>query len=529
MCEGKTEDTRIMEGVAVVQSHREMAHVLGLRDHPSFFAPSNEGYLTRLACRSSRRRFARLTDGGTLRIRAVDDVSSHAIVEALQALTHGDYASYIADWCHLSPFSRENFGTGHCITFHMVRDNHQVHFVYVNRGEPADSLACFEEQRRVRVYTVDIKKADAFAKIMARAFQSGFKAIGRFLVNNHHEINEEATFSLAKSPQKVGNCSFANTNISWHIALASTLMKNNPQKHFVEAMLESRPQYHALRMLDRVHAIAWMLEHPAHFASSRFFRYNYFQALQHIGHKKPVSADAHIHALIDHTERRGLLQALTRPLLHADVFKRLQSSMRMTSKASHQSLKETFLTVLSTIDALLASALPKLSLIEQTWLASHDPRLLHYMDAAVQQHLTQIDVRFRFYTIALIPVFPLAATPSYRMEATPATRIRDYLWALRTLAVAERHQEFHDTLTRLCFFCADRHTGLFGRRYILNRRNVTLLLHALFDPAEDYQPVIAQLQFTHPKELVAYIHATLARENPERRRSAYNRACVAAF
>ncbi|WP_131781729.1 hypothetical protein [Legionella gresilensis] len=55
--------------------------------------------------------------------------------------------------------------------------------------------------------------------------------------------NTQLALIISKKDQKTGNCSVANSNISWHFQLAANYMQNNPSKTFGEAYEATGDEY----------------------------------------------------------------------------------------------------------------------------------------------------------------------------------------------------------------------------------------------------------------------------------------------
>ena len=154
---------------------------------------------------------------------------------------------------------------GHAWSCHLIKENDQIHLIYVNRGERA-SL----DDPAVMVRTIDNPKmlGEIIQKLLGALksedqtiISSCFSDI--FLENKRNKVLEE---TLHKSNQKVGNCSVANKNIAWHLAIAADIMRQASKKgeilSFKQAYEQAKPIYKKMRMVDRALAFKDLISMP---------------------------------------------------------------------------------------------------------------------------------------------------------------------------------------------------------------------------------------------------------------------------
>lgn len=374
----------------MVSSHREAAHILGLRNHPSFFAPRSEGLSIPSAHMSLKRRYCELTEGDKLRLHSLEGTSIKSLRYMVREMAHGDSESFTAYWSSINLLNKGRFISGHCVSLHIIRDNDCVHFIYVNRGARAERMKGKDRQPTVFVFTKDMAEAEQFAKKIAKAFKSGRTSIAAFLRESAGEVNTELSQLLVKKDQKTGNCTIANGNFSWFVDLVSRQMKTVPQQSFQQCVIHCKPEYQQLRITDRILAIEWMLRHKADYWSEQMFIYNFLQALEHLGRKGSLA----MANFVSHMERNGLIYAVLEPLLCEDFPLVLEEYINTVIAKSHiiVNLQEVRRTMNANfrqfaLDNLLRIAVPKLAEAKQRSLVENDISMMRYVNTGIQGSL----------------------------------------------------------------------------------------------------------------------------------------------
>lgn len=231
----------------IVNGPRELGHRLGLKGE------SFEGYNSFSAICSSRTRFKELINDvwgegssmPTLNLMLIEEASKKDVFSNFSSQTVVNYQSILCGWPN----------HGFTVTLFKERDN--IHFIYVNRGSKTEELGGVKDEN-VMVYTL---KNDAEGK----DFLTGAGVI--FDTQDRHQIsiffnldevkekkNRELTAAFAKSSQKVGNCNIANSNMTWHFALADHYLKEHPEITLKDAFVATQPHYKAMRKRDRLAA-----------------------------------------------------------------------------------------------------------------------------------------------------------------------------------------------------------------------------------------------------------------------------------
>lgn len=372
----------------MVLSHVEAAHILGLRNYPSFFAPRSEGLSTASARRSLKRRYRELTQGDQLSLNSLERTSIISLQHMIREMGHGDSMSFTSYWCNINLLRWSNFISSHCFSLHIIRENDCIHFMYVNRGARAERISGKGKQPSVFIFTKKMAEAEQFAKRIAEAFKSGKKSIADFLRESAGEVNVELSQLMVKKDQKTGNCTIANGNFSWLVDLVSRQMKALPQQSILKCIVDCKPEYQQLRITDRILAIEWMLRHKSIYWSDQVFMYNYLQSLEQLGSKGyPVMAN-----FVAHMERSGLLHALLEPLIGEDFTMALEEYVDIVIAKSHakgvdlQGVRRNRKAVFRqfALDNLLRIAVPKLTETEQKKLVENDISMMRYVNTEIQ-------------------------------------------------------------------------------------------------------------------------------------------------
>lgn len=259
----------------------ELGHRLGLEG--DIF----EGLYTGISNISAHHRFNTLqkntqASSSSLNFRVITDtkLTSDTILENLNG--HGSLEGIHAKW------------PKHDFSFHFVKDKEKTHIVYVNRGQRHESAGL--DDPAVLVFTIeDDKKAQELISQLHDTLKTeNREKISIFIKETLGPYtNESASRVLAKSNQKVGNCSIANANITWHFKLASDLMKNE-QLSFAEAYEKTRLTYKSMRTNDRVDAFCSLVSLRGSFNSSREFEDAMIQSVGKITGKNKKNPENNI-------------------------------------------------------------------------------------------------------------------------------------------------------------------------------------------------------------------------------------------
>lgn len=154
---------------------------------------------------------------------------------------------------------------GHAWSCHLIKENNQIHLIYVNRGERVS-----EDDPAVMVRTIDNPEmfGEITQKLLGALQYQDRETISSCFSDIFSEKNRNKSLekTLHKSDQKVGNCTVANKNIAWHLAIAADAMRQAVQKgktlSFQEAYEQTKPIYKKMRMLDRASAFKDLMKMP---------------------------------------------------------------------------------------------------------------------------------------------------------------------------------------------------------------------------------------------------------------------------
>lgn len=232
---------------------KEMAHVLGLADSPGTVSKWRENMDLTAANQSSKERFKKLSKYQQHHIgEDINLEKRNFFADDYSRLTqHGAYQGFHKIWDCQTP------AEAHAFTFYQIRDGEKIHLIYVNRGRSYldDPYAPHEN---VLVFTMNPDEVESAVKNIS---QNGNKLSREFFsqaISNDlmKYKNIELTNVMRKSSQKVSNCSIANSNIGWHIMLASSEMQTkSPPPDFKTAYEATKPDYKRYRKLDRAVAL----------------------------------------------------------------------------------------------------------------------------------------------------------------------------------------------------------------------------------------------------------------------------------
>lgn len=232
----------LYDHISDAQKIRNAGHQLGLRGE---YFESNHATLAYI---STHKRFRELTNTTSHEVLPLANIHDETLTLEQHLHTHGDLIGIQAGW--------EN----HSFSFHFVQDSQKLHIIYVNRGQKHELAN--PEDSPVSVYTLP-NNEDTHQLIQALHDElktEDREKISRFIHTKLPPINREASGTLAKSNQKVGNCTLANANIAWHFKIASDLMKKNYGLSFAEAYKQSAQTYKTMRMEDRAQAFSTLIK-----------------------------------------------------------------------------------------------------------------------------------------------------------------------------------------------------------------------------------------------------------------------------
>lgn len=227
---------------------KTMSHVLGLKNPvgASKAFGEHEGFDLKSANQSSKTRFQRLHNNKETSLQ-LDLVKTGSNFQTLTEF--GSYQGIHAKWY------RDK--TGHAFTFFQIQAGDQIHLIYINKGERHRDQDLLRLSS-VMVFSLPKEKAQTILNNLDGVLQSEDREkIGGYLESLGPYINFDIMNEMPKKDQKVGNCSVANSNIAWHVHLASKYMQQH-QVGFIEAYKATLPQYKALRKQDRTNAFTFL-------------------------------------------------------------------------------------------------------------------------------------------------------------------------------------------------------------------------------------------------------------------------------
>lgn len=330
----------------MIKSHSEMAHILGLNDNPFFNKNRNEGWYINLAVNSIKERFNNFINDAN---SGISNLNFHALnigtflnaPATIANLEDGGYVGYSTGWQRIdlsdamegnSPFKN------HAYTLHAVREGELTHFMYVNSGDRHIAVNNAEQPPTVMVFTVPNSEADTFAnELISASYSFGFNGrerISEFLnkkleeqkrdpTNEHARIANILSEVITKKDQKTGNCTIANSNISWHFQIASNYMNQMKREgrpiSFAVAYEATRDEYKQMRLLDRIEAFNYLVNDKDSYSSDEAYFYNYLQALQKLQTKDDINPEAkHIETIVSEAADEQAILNLINPLISDD-------------------------------------------------------------------------------------------------------------------------------------------------------------------------------------------------------------------
>lgn len=399
--------------------HAEMTHVLGLKDNP-FGWVSNSGWFMYTAWRSVKDRYKRFTNNpnANLNVHLLGYQPNSLASEKITSLENGGYVGLMTSWSNFKPLNilyGEHPIEGHAYTIHAVKEGDNTHFIYVNRGEKhytyddQGNKVQTNPDETVMVFTIPNTQAKEFAKEMIGAAKSinSRSNMSKFLHKHKNQKNESLSQLISKSNQKTGNCTVANSNITWHFQLASNIMKKSienkdqPPKTFEQAYNETKSLYKAMRVKDRVDAFIYLIKNRNYYLSNKAYSYNYIQSILKFCVKDKNSKDGdlkHIELLVDKIKGDPkLLKALLEPLLSTKKYQEkinefLDGMIRkfgpnIPKEAIEQYRKEAIATLNETRNTLLKHAFQHLDQESQEKYIKQDVSLFRYGSTDVQRNL----------------------------------------------------------------------------------------------------------------------------------------------
>lgn len=269
-----------------IQSHTEMSHILGLKTNPfvsGIIRPGlgNEGwYSVGASADSTQRRYKtlkaepnqntnELNDTNELNFLPISRDPVEAVLDRIDKLKENDYLGFSAYWINFSL-------SVHTVGMHILKQGETFHFIYVNKGERAAKT----DVAAATVFSVKKEKVKPFVQEMLKAFKSKNRdKFSKFLDSKKDDINEALSKVIQKKEQKTGNCTTANANISWNLALMVDELNKNSSLSFKDAYMKARPTYKKLREKDQIEAFKYFLNEKNIYPSEKAFCYDLCQCL----------------------------------------------------------------------------------------------------------------------------------------------------------------------------------------------------------------------------------------------------------
>lgn len=228
-----------------LQASADIAHSLGLK------GGTQEGMNPLVAYQKIKRDFASayrkaysLPPDAEIPSLSYDEYSDAGLsLKLAQVWEHGDLQGIKACWQR------------HSISFFVLRDAHELHLIYVNKGQQHHETTRSNQTTTptVMVFTFEAHIADRHIRRLHQVIQTCDRdTISDFIFTlRQRYYNESASQILVKKQQKVGNCTIANSKIAWHMVLAAQQMKQHPELRFVQAYVQTKPVYKRMCMEDR--------------------------------------------------------------------------------------------------------------------------------------------------------------------------------------------------------------------------------------------------------------------------------------
>ncbi|MBN9228272.1 MULTISPECIES: hypothetical protein [Legionella] len=384
----------------IIESHKEMTHVLGLQKNPFLSNIENTGWYIEDTAPSTKKRYDHFKENPNSNLN-FDLLPASFSADALQKITNLPPNGYVGFSCRWPR---------HAFTLNAVKEGNQTHFIYVNRGKRHFDLETGQDKNdapTVMVFSVENQHARSFAKLMLGAAMTPDprKGMSQFLERHKKQFNEELSELMEKKNQKTGNCSIANSNIAWHFQLAAEEMQKS-NKSFAQAYEDTEQKYREMRIKDRVQAFKYLLNDRGCYISDNAFLYNYFQAIEKFA-RKDIKVQGqhtieHIKTLLEELDPKGLSK-LVEPLINDNFTIKVDEYIDariQQLKEEHPNLSEQYCKDFAamTRDGLqsaktrvLMHAFNRLSPGEQMKLIAKDISLLCYADQQLQLNLLKQD------------------------------------------------------------------------------------------------------------------------------------------
>ena len=209
-------------------------------------------------------------------------IARQPFIKKIKVLKHGAVVNLYTEW----RLMLDNQLRGHAFTISFLQDLDNLHIIFSDRGARVLKRASLENRTPTEKEILTASTAVFSCKttdknisyLLEKIYQTceakglnqdtmldSFKRLftDPILVQN---FNPELSKHLTKSFQKVGNCSVANQNINWHLALAGKLMAADPSLSFKEAYEKTRDQYHQLRQTSRLDNLKLLFDNFNDFA-----------------------------------------------------------------------------------------------------------------------------------------------------------------------------------------------------------------------------------------------------------------------
>ena len=530
----------------MIKSHSEMAHILGLNDNPFTSTMKNNGWHVLFAWSSTKNRYNALVPESDLssdlnfNLLALESPSQAA--RKISSLSNSEYIGFATSWWK------------HTFTLHAIREADHTHFIYVNRGERHLNPRGEEELTApaVMVFTVDNTLAENFAKeMMSAALSLNTRSrLSNFINDNQHHLNTSLSKKLAKSDQKTGNCTIANSNIAWHFQLASNEMKKG-KTSFEQAYDHTKIAYKGMRINDRVQAFLYLLQDKRFYLSEKAYLYNYFQALTKFKIKDYKNKTHHIESLVNAASPKTL-SSLINPLISHHFSKNVEEYLLAIKKQSlcddgstptpkmiDEYIQVTRTNLYVAKDAVLDHAFKKLETEVQEKLIMKDISLIKYAKSELQQQLLKKDFnKYALYINNNDPIEQLIehgndekhAFKASSETATSQRKTNDNLFLSKGSLKKERHinnllralysyasqkdeAKIKETFESLCLVCCERRFYLAGSKYSANTSSAKWLLNQFATDARLSSYVKKSLGIKHSDTLEEKIKEVISRNN----------------
>jgi hypothetical protein len=218
---------------------------------PLQYGAARDGWTVLDAKKSCMDRYEVLTNRTDMKILHIVEASNKESIQKddfvtqCNALGHGEHIAVIT--------SKPDHG----FSWHIIRELDLFHVILFNRAMRVDG-------QPIPAVALTVPGNESIAKVSLHydiTAHEDTSLPGRLGYCFYHDERKNKTLSqqFTNSKQSSENCATANTNISWHFAIAARLMRENPEKTFVDAYRESTKEYKALRTQDRAQAFTTFL------------------------------------------------------------------------------------------------------------------------------------------------------------------------------------------------------------------------------------------------------------------------------